>query len=631
MADEELYRVKLVMEIHDRTRAALARMSSASRRVESAFARTRQVAQSLGRTVISPTVSIKDKATAGLQLVRSAAKSLTGTAWRLTLAVWDRATGFLDRIRRSLFSLKGLAVTVLAGLGLGKLGQATLGAAATWETQAVSMEHFLRGNKALAAEITGWLERFAAATPFEMSDLFPAMSRAIGITGGNVAVSQRLVKLAADMAGLTPGKTVLDAMEALADAQMGEFERLREFQMKMTQEQMKALGGFEGFLRAAEQRFAGGAAKLARTTVGLVSTITDNIKNLFRAAGTGMLEAIKPRLQKVVDWFGQNERTVTRWRNTLADMGRQAADKILSWLERAFRYLDTHYFSNPEFQRLDLSGKIKFVWDDLKASFDNWWDTGGRDEAVELGKTIGNALLEGISAVLGGLFSWAWETNKQAVTEPSGENVKRALGTDLLLALLFGRFLGPVFRGGKWILGKLLGWGAAAGAGAAAGSATGTGGAAAATAPTLARAVVPRAGAVVSGAASGLGAVMAGSAPAWILPAAILTAAVAVASSLYGGFRRGFKYGDWSYFRYHGEGAPPEPPVDFEFKPSPVTPPARSMAEQAWWRTTYQPIIQVSVDARGADPEEVAEKVAAVVARKVGQVWENSPSLALGR
>jgi hypothetical protein len=498
VAEEEYYRVKLVMELHDRTQAALSRMRAGSKRVESAFARARQVAQAFGRTVVSPTVSIKDKATTGLQLVRSAAKSLTGTAWRLTLTVWDRATSFLDRIRRSLFSLKGLAVTVLAGLGLGRLGQATLGAAATWETQAVSMEHWLGGNKAAAAQVTAWLERFAAATPFEMSDLFPAMSRAIGITGGNVAVSQRLVKLAADMAGLTPGKTVLDAMEALADAQMGEFERLREFQMKMTQEQMKALGGFEGFLLAAEGRFAGGAAKLAGTSVGLISTITDNIKNLFRAAGTGMLEAIKPRLQKVVDWFGQNERTVTRWRNTLADMGRQAADKILSWLEGAFRYLDTHYFSNPEFQKLDLGGKIKFAWDDLKASFDNWWDNeGGEKTVTDLGTKIGGALVKGAWLGLLGLGDLALGATKKAVTEPSAGNIGLAFFTDVVALGLLNKLTGGLLgKGLKWLLGlggaaAATGGGAAAAAGGAGAAGVAGGAGAAGTAASLFSNVLP--------------------------------------------------------------------------------------------------------------------------------------------
>ena len=38
--------------------------------------------------------------------------------------------------------------------------------------------------------------------------------------------AETLLKLASDMAALTPGKTVMDAMEALADLKLGERERI---------------------------------------------------------------------------------------------------------------------------------------------------------------------------------------------------------------------------------------------------------------------------------------------------------------------------------------------------------------------------------------------------------------------
>lgn len=352
--------------------------------------RAMAVARQLDQVRAEPQAILRERVMAKAREIMGTLRGLTSRAWNITLRVRDTAFGAIKRLTGLLTSPLGL---LGAGAGIYGLGKATVGAAMTWETQAVSMEHWLKGNRALAREVTGWLERFAAATPFEMSDLFPAMSRAIGISEGDIKMAERMVKLAADMAGLTPGKTVQDAMEALADAQMGEFERMKEFQMKMTQEQYKALGGWLGFLKQAEARFAGGAEKLSTTAVGRISTITDNIKTLFRQAGIGILDALKPRLDAVTRWFDDNKATVERWKNELVRFGREGAEALLSWLERTFSHIRTRYLENPEFQRLDFAGKVSFVIDDLTSAFETWWSGPGGQKVRELGIRLGTNLI----------------------------------------------------------------------------------------------------------------------------------------------------------------------------------------------------------------------------------------------
>jgi hypothetical protein len=234
----------------------------------------------------------------------------------------------------------------------------------------------------------------AAATLFEMGDLFPAMSRGIGITGGDVSLAKRMVKLSADMAGLTPGKTVQDAMEALADAQMGEYERLKEFQMKMSKEQMQKLGGFLGFLTKAESLFAGGAQKLSETALGRISTITDTIKTLFRGVGMGILDAMQPRLAKIVDWFNQNQAQIERWKTIAIRFGKEWADGLLNSAERVFTHIRTKYLENPDFQKLDFGGKVSFVIGDILENAQKWLDGGGRQQLAKIGKMVTETLSE---------------------------------------------------------------------------------------------------------------------------------------------------------------------------------------------------------------------------------------------
>lgn len=316
------------------------------------------------------------------------------------VAVADRATSVLARIKESLFSLQGLATITLSVIGIDKLKDSTLGAAMTFQEQQVSMNHWLNNNKKAVSEVISWLDKFAAKTPYEMADLFPAMTRGIGISNGDIKTAERLVSLATDMAALTPGKTVEDAMEALADAQMGEYERLKEFNMKYSKAQADAAGGFAGLIKDAEKKFKGGADELSATAGGLFSTITDNINTYARKSGEGFLTALMPRLQKVTDWFNNHPRTVARWKNEMVTLGNQAGEYMFSRLESAFRYIQSNYIDNPAFTHLSFTGKINFIIDDIAKLLDKWWNSGGSRKTKAFGAKVGTAIGEGIASVL---------------------------------------------------------------------------------------------------------------------------------------------------------------------------------------------------------------------------------------
>jgi hypothetical protein len=240
--------------------------------------------------------------------------------------------------------------------------------------------------------------------------------------------------------------------------------------MKMSQEQYKSIGGWAGFLKVAESRFAGGADELSRTALGRLSTITDNIKTLFRKVGIGILDALKPRLEAIVTWFGKNKETMDRWKNVLVRAGREGAERFLGVFEKAFSRLG-RILDDPKLQKLDFWGKVKFAIDDISASIKDWLDAGGRDKIVSAGKEIGGFLFKGIKMGVTEALKGLGKLNLEALKQPTTENLGSAALADVLAINVASSVLGPVFRLGRGAAGlgrRILGRGGAAGAGVAA-------------------------------------------------------------------------------------------------------------------------------------------------------------------
>lgn len=370
-------------------------------------------AKTLNKVKISPTARLIDKVTGPAAKIESRLKLLGKKTVSITLKAKDMASSVISKIMSPL-SILG------AGAGIYGAGNVTLGAAMNFEAQMVSMEHWLKGNKELANQYVAWLDQLAAKTPFEMDDLFPAASRAVGITEGDVPTAERMVKLASDMAGLTPGKSVQDAMEALADAQTGEFERLKEFNVKMTQDEMKKLKNYSGFLSSMEGKFGGGADKLSQTAKGKISTITDTMKTLFRKAGEGMLEALKPRLDKISEWFDKNPEKIKLWKNRFQQFGQQAFESLFSAGSRVINHLDK-IFSDPKFEQADFGGKLAILIEDALTSLKDWLDGPGGTKISEVTNKLGAIMAQCMTALI-----------------PVMVPVFQAIGTALATALVEG-------------------------------------------------------------------------------------------------------------------------------------------------------------------------------------------------
>lgn len=245
-------------------------------------------------------VNIIAKTNLAKQKIESIKKNVKGVGRLVAkpvVAIKDKATSIIGAIKSKLSAFKApLTIAVAAVV-------TSVKSAMDLEKQQISVKHFMGVNNKdkSAAQInkmsqsyTRQLRKNANLTPFTTDEVMKAGTRSLQISKGNTKEAMKTLKLAEDMAALNPGKTVSDAMEALADADMGEMERLKEFgykgsstdDPKKTREELSKM-------------YAGGSAKLAQSGAGAFSTMIGNLQTGLAEMGTGILQSLVPAMAGV--------------------------------------------------------------------------------------------------------------------------------------------------------------------------------------------------------------------------------------------------------------------------------------------------------------------------------------------
>lgn len=256
------------------------------------------------RKKVATAIALKDETTAKIKKIKSNIKSLGKFIAKPVVMLKDKATSAIKKVSSSIKSLaKGVAIPLtVATASVG----ATIKSGMDLEQQQISMRHFMGvGNKgksnseldAMSSKYLSELRNNANATPFETGEVISAGTRALQISSGDTKEAMTMVKLAEDMAALNPGKTVSDAMEALADANVGEMERLKEFGLKASSKDDP-----KEVRKQLQELYQGGSEKLATSGAGLLSTITGKLKSTVSDIGLGMLEPLKPVMNDIISF-----------------------------------------------------------------------------------------------------------------------------------------------------------------------------------------------------------------------------------------------------------------------------------------------------------------------------------------
>lgn len=207
------------------------------------------------------------------------------------------------------------AIGAAAGTAFAALGIGAVKAAADAETQLAKMETAMQGNTEAAKEYIAWAKEFAKTTPFESGEVVDAT---IKLKAYGLEAKDMLTSIGNMASGM--GKGLDQAVEAVADAQTGELERLKEFgitkQMLIDEalrlgkgEIVNAQGSItnlealnEALLSIMDKRFKDGMLRQSKTFNGQVSMLKDNWKNFLTTIGNAILPTLKDALTKINAW-----------------------------------------------------------------------------------------------------------------------------------------------------------------------------------------------------------------------------------------------------------------------------------------------------------------------------------------
>ncbi|MGR9527688.1 tape measure protein (plasmid) [Priestia megaterium] len=229
-------------------------------------------------------------------------------------------TGFTGFLKKT----AGIASGVVAGLALFEgmketvksIGEATIGANASMEQYEQTLTVVLKSHDK-AMDALKWAQKFAQDTPFELPEIVEATTKlsAYGITAKDV------LKDVGDMAAVM-GKPLDQAVEAVADAQTGELERLKEFGItkQMIIDQSKKMGMDEivnakgqitdlkkfneALFALMRDRYSGGMKLQSQTFNGMIAKAKDSMGTLLRTMSQPTFEKLKEGMSQVLPVMG---------------------------------------------------------------------------------------------------------------------------------------------------------------------------------------------------------------------------------------------------------------------------------------------------------------------------------------
>ncbi|MHC6178641.1 transglycosylase SLT domain-containing protein [Clostridium sp. JNZ X4-2] len=343
----------------------------------------RKVMDSMKKNV-AVTIAAKDAASESIRRVGGNLRLLGSKTFSPIIRAKDEASSVIKTVSDKLFNLKTTAAGIMLGVGAKQVFDSTVGAGARLEQEQVAMKHFIGNNNktASSSKVQSMTDSFinqlrvnANVTPFGTNEVLAAGRRAVNIVNGDTSKSMGLVNLAENMAALNPGKSVMDAMEALADLKTGEFERMKEFGFKFSAQQFNGLvgKGQNDTLTDSEMNkaydmtvknklnpvFAGGAKELSKTTAGQWSTTTGNVESILSDVGMVFLPAINKTLIPInasLDKLGKSK-VFAGLQKEIGGLANAGGQKLQTFIKS---------FDNPAKVK-QYANTIKTIGSDIKA------------------------------------------------------------------------------------------------------------------------------------------------------------------------------------------------------------------------------------------------------------------------
>jgi len=221
----------------------------------------------------------------------------------------------------------GTGLTASISLPLLGLGAIAVKSAADLETLKTSLDTVFSGDKSASSAAFNEIKEFAATTPFQLDEVATAF-----IKLKNLGLDPSIDSLTSyGNTASALGKSLDQMIEAVADASVGEFERLKEFGIKAKSEGDNVAFTFQGvtttvaknsqeiqnyLLDIGNTNFAGSIERQANTFNGKLSTLKDNLTNAFASIGEVIIDYINPlfnKLNSILTSFQELSPTTKKW------------------------------------------------------------------------------------------------------------------------------------------------------------------------------------------------------------------------------------------------------------------------------------------------------------------------------
>ena len=224
---------------------------------------------------------------------------------------------------KGLDSLAGKLKTVALSMGAFGGFKSMFDSASSMEGYRNTLNVVMKDTELAGKKIKEAIE-FANSTPFETDEIVAGM---VKLESYGIDSSNEVMTMVGDMAGVM-GKSFDQAVEAVADAQTGELERLKEFGITknmIVEHAEKTMAGIEivnakgqivnqekfneAMFSLMKERYAGGMELQAKTAKGVLSTTAGMIGNIMAILGGvdeygyviegGLLDTVKNVVEKI--------------------------------------------------------------------------------------------------------------------------------------------------------------------------------------------------------------------------------------------------------------------------------------------------------------------------------------------
>jgi hypothetical protein len=246
-------------------------------------------------------------------VITSAASTLLGGIGRLAGGLMDFAGNILSTVIDHLMSVwKWL--TIVAGVAAGFAARSVITATAEFERLS-SVLLTLEGSSKKAEKAMSWATGFAKQTPFQLPEIVQSMSR---LKAYGIDATKGALRTIGDFSAAM-GRNILDGVEAVADALMGEWERMKEFGLKrdiletwMSKKGMPKAFDKQGSITNSAAMQAGLFAFMQQRASGAMLRMMDtlegkwsNLKDAVWRASVAVGSAFSPHIKRLLDVAGQ--------------------------------------------------------------------------------------------------------------------------------------------------------------------------------------------------------------------------------------------------------------------------------------------------------------------------------------